>query len=405
MIFNLNEYLIAVSFALDFVEMDIFGIATNHSKRVAYIALKIGERMGLSKEALFDLVSLAILHDNGACEKVLEDESSRDKRESFHTVESTLEHGIKGEENVKDYPFITNVADVIKYHHENYDGSGFFGIKGAEIPVMAQIIKLADTIELGFPLGNMFYEDKQKLRDFVNRQTGILFSPRPVEILQELSGQQYFWLELKDESVSGALKKRVPYFATEMSFEKIRRVTQVFSKIIDSKSAFTREHSCGLTKKAAKMGEFYKKPQEEIYKLMITGDLHDIGKLTISNDILDKPGALNRHEVDIIQQHTFYTRLSLQEIQGFEDITEWAANHHEKLNGRGYPYGKNERELDFNSRLMACLDIYQALCEERPYRKPMRHEDAAGILRNMAAEGSLDGKIVEDVIGVFSDNR
>ncbi len=402
MVFNLNEYLIAVSFALDFVEMDVFGIATNHSKRVAYIALKIGEGMGLAKEELFDLVSLAILHDNGACEKVLDDEFSLDKRESFRTVESMLEHGIKGEENIKDYPFITNVFNVIKYHHENYDGSGYFGVEGSSIPLMAQIIKLADTIELGFPLGNMFYENKEKLRDYIKTQTGALFAPKPVEALLSLCEQQYFWLDLKDEFIGGSLKMKVPNFAREMSFEKIRQVTRIFSQIVDSKSAFTRRHSRELTEKAAYMGEFYKKPKEELYKLMIAGDLHDIGKLTVSNEILDKPGALDRHEVDIIQQHTYYTRLSLQEIHGFEDITEWAANHHEKLSGKGYPYGKNEDHLDFNSRLMACLDVYQALSEERPYRKPMKHEDAAKILRNMVVDGSLDGKIVEDLIKVFA---
>ena len=401
MIFNLNEYLIAVSFALDFVEMDVFGIATNHSKRVAYIALKIGKELGLSKEQLFDLVSLSILHDNGACEKVL-GQPQDDKMESFRTVEDMQEHGTKGEENVKDYPFLTNVIDVIKYHHENYDGTGFFGVKGERIPLMSQIIKLADTIELAFPLGKMFYEDKQRLKEYVKKQTGVIFSPQPAEALLKITQQQCFWLDLKDDFVNTSLKKDVPDFTREMSFEKIRQITQVFSKIVDSKSRFTRQHSCGLTQKAAKMGEFYQKPSEEIYKLMIAGDLHDIGKLTISNEILDKPGGLNRHEVDIIQQHTYYTRLSLQEIRGFEDITEWAANHHEKLNGKGYPYGKKAEELDFNSRLMSCLDVYQALREERPYRMPMKHQDAAAILRNMVADGSLDGKIVEDVIRAFA---
>ena len=84
-------------------------------------------------------------------------------------------------------------------------------------------------------------------------------------------------------------------------------------------------------------------------------------------------------------------------ITGFEEIADWAANHHEKLNGKGYPYGFDKSRLDFNSRLLACVDIYQALTEERPYRKALSHNQAIGILRNMANQGLIDATIVEDI--------
>ena len=93
---------------------------------------------------------------------------------------------------------------------------------------------------------------------------------------------------------------------------------------------------------------------------------------------------------------------SLQEIKGFEYITEWASNHHEKLNGTGYPYMKTGAELDFNSRLIACLDIYQALKEKRPYREAMSHVRAYAILEEMAARGELDYTIVKDIDKVFA---
>lgn len=401
MVFNLNEFLIAISNALDFVEMDIFGVVTNHSKRVAYISMRIAENMGLSKEQIFDIISLAMLHDNGASEKILHDNLIGRNKSHLHSIESKQEHGIRGEENIRSYPFLTDVHNVIKYHHENYDGTGFFGVKAEQIPVMAQIIKLADTIELNSSLKEMFIEDKQRVQSFVKLHENTMFAPVLVNAFLEVSHTPCFWLDLKDEFINFSIRRNMPNFSIDMPLYEIHGITKVFSKIIDAKSQFTQEHSTKLSEKAAIMGEFYKKPADEIYKLIIAADLHDIGKLAISNSILDKPGRLDEREFDVIKQHSYYTRLSLQEITGFEDITEWASNHHEKLNGKGYPHGKTGQDLDFNSRLIACLDVYQALMEERPYRTHMTNKQAAEILDQMAAEGSLDRNIADDIKRVF----
>jgi len=136
-------------------------------------------------------------------------------------------------------------------------------------------------------------------------------------------------------------------------------------------------------------------------KYTIAARLHDIGKLTISNTILNKPGALTFEELDLIQKHTYYTLISLSQITGFEDITEWASNHHEKLDGSGYPYGLNAKELDFNSRLMACLDIYQALTGTRPYRPSLTHQQASKIILDMVSSNKLDAVIVNDMLSYF----
>ncbi|MTV48287.1 HD domain-containing protein [Heliobacillus mobilis] len=399
--FNLNEFLIALSFALDFVEMDIFGIVTNHSKRVAYMSMRMAEKLGMSQREIFDIVSLSILHDNGASEKILHDKLKSEPMSSLQSIESKQEHGLKGEENVRDYPFLTDVRNVIKYHHENYDGTGFFQIKGDDIPVMAQIIKLADTVELNTSLNKVTIAEKRRIQDYVKSQEMSTFSPKIVNAFIDVSQTPHFWLDLKDEFIHASLQRNIPNFSVEMTFAQLHNITRVFSKIIDAKSTFTQVHSSELADKVAKMGEYYKKPDDEIYKLIIAADLHDIGKLAVSNAILDKPGRLDEEEFDAIKQHSYYTRLSLQEIQGFEDIMEWASNHHEKLNGKGYPYGKKGTELDFNSRLIACLDVYQALTENRPYRKAMTHRESSEILMGMIRDGSLDEQITSDVIGVF----
>jgi HD-GYP domain-containing protein (c-di-GMP phosphodiesterase class II) len=150
------------------------------------------------------------------------------------------------------------------------------------------------------------------------------------------------------------------------------------------------------------MASFYKLSDDKKLKLEIAADLHDIGKLAVPNTILDSPQKLTNDEFEIIKKHPYYTRIALTEIKGFEDITEWASNHHEKLNGKGYPFGKTAKDLDFESRLIACLDIYEALTEERPYRRSLEHEEAMEILNKMKDDGYIDVKITEDINHVFS---
>lgn len=400
--FNLNEFLLAVSWALDFVETDILGVPLNHSKRVAYISLKMAEEMGMQPEEIFDLVSLALLHDNSISEKAIHDTLQNRNVDILNSIESCRKHCIISEENLKNYPFLTNVEGVILYHHENYDGSGFFGKKEDSIPLMSQIISLADTLDLKFDLKNSYFKNRNEVLSFVKANENKLFSSKLVNIFLKVSKNTSFWLDLKDEYIIRALKSNVPSFSKNLNLKKIHDITRVFSKIIDSKSKFTLKHSYGLSLKVSEMSDYYNKDREEKLKLIIAADLHDLGKLAIPNSILDKNSKLTEKEFDIIKTHTYYTRIVLSEISGFEEITEWAANHHEKLDGSGYPFGKNNKQLDFNSRLMACLDIYQALTEERPYRKPMPHYKAIEILRQIANSGGIDIAIVNDIDKVFS---
>lgn len=195
----------------------------------------------------------------------------------------------------------------------------------------------------------------------------------------------------------------MPARVIDLSYAEVREITEVLSNIIDAKSKFTERHSRGLAEKADIMAKFYAYDDEQRTKLVIAADLHDLGKLLIPNSILEANRALNEDEIAQIQSHTYYTRKVLSQIDGFQDITEWASNHHEKLNGTGYPYGKTAEDLDFNSRLMGCLDIYQALTEDRPYRKGMNHAKAIKIMADMADNKLIEPVIVADVNEVFSN--
>jgi len=403
MFLNLNEFLIAVSNALDFVEMDLLGVSSNHSKRVAYICLKLAEKFNMSAKQIYDIVSLGILHDNGASDQEIHDRLNDRSIENSLYLETVKEHCIIGEKNIENYPFFTDVKGAVRYHHERYDGTGFFNLKGEEIPLMAQIIELADSIDSGFALTKINYETEKKVREYIKKEEGKTYDPRLVEAFLSVSKNKHFWMDLSDTFINTVLKSSIPAFTVEVSYVEIRKITKILSNIIDSKSPYTLEHSNGVADKAAVMAEFYGKSYEEKMKLMIAGDLHDIGKLAVSNSILESSSKLTEEEFEIIKEHAYYTRLTLENIKGFEDITEWASNHHERLDGSGYPYGKKGHNLDFNSRLIACLDIYQALTEDRPYRKSLNHQEAMKILRGMSNAGFIDGIIVEDINKVFKE--
>lgn len=401
MLFKFNEFLMAISFALDLVEMDILGVTSNHGKRAAFIALNIAHKLGLSHEELHDLGTLTLLHDNGASERGLHEIIKAETSINISRLENASEHCIIGEANVAAYPFLTEVKNVLKYHHERYDGTGFFRIKGEEIPLMSQIIHISDKLEISFNLNASTTELKNKIHRYITREENREFSPKVVAALLSVLEESEFWVNIKDEFLDKALKEKMPERNEELSFDEIHNITKLFSKIIDSKSKYTHRHSSDLSEKAAIMADYYEFQREEKLKLIIAADLHDIGKLAVPNRILDNPSKLTKEEFDVVKKHTYYTRLSLREISGFEQITEWAANHHEKLNGTGYPYMKKAEELDFNSRLMGCLDIYEALTEDRPYRRSLSHETAIGIMDQMHKEKLIDESIVNDINTVF----
>ena len=150
------------------------------------------------------------------------------------------------------------------------------------------------------------------------------------------------------------------------------------------------------------MATYFKMEDVERTQLRIAASLHDVGKLAVPNTILDKPGQLTDEERRVVNIHTYYTRLCLEQIPGFEQITDWAANHHEKLGGGGYPLGLGDVNLDFNSRLMTVLDIYQALTEERPYRKSLSHRRTMEIIGKIRDHGELDAELVDQVDKAFS---
>ena len=156
-----------------------------------------------------------------------------------------------------------------------------------------------------------------------------------------------------------------------------------------------------MAEKAARLAEFMGYPQSDIEKFYMAGALHDIGKMAIGNEILEKPGRLTDEEFSRMKNHAGYTYMILSEVEDFDEVRDWAALHHEKLDGTGYPFGKTAPELSKPERIMACVDIYQALTEARPYKDGMPHDKACSILDDMAQKGWIDASVTDNIRKCF----
>ncbi|KAF0226256.1 MAG: HD-GYP domain-containing protein [Erysipelotrichaceae bacterium] len=231
--FSLNEFLISVSNTLDAIETDLFGVPTNHSKRIAYIATRIAHKLMLKPEEIFDLAALSLMHDNGATMKILDDKINYTVKQKIAVSESRKEHCLIGEANLKHFPFLTNPEDIIKYHHEDYNGGGFFGLSGDDIPLFAQIIHISDNLDLKFDLN---HTSKELLVNYIVANRNGKFSIFLSDIVLDLMDEKEFWEDLKDENIKRALEHQIPLFANALSFKNIRQITHTLSRIIDAKS-------------------------------------------------------------------------------------------------------------------------------------------------------------------------
>ena len=410
---DLTDMLYAFSFALDRVEEELLGIYTGHGKRVAYLATLMAKEAGLSKEELRDFAGCCLLHDNALTEFIYDELSDRDMLQSASGKLSELaehkrdklnhDHSIIGEQNIRLLPFRTDVKNIVLFHHENADGSGTLGLTAFETSLKSQILHLADLVDTIYhrDFDGMTVAGFEKLRSWVEGRTGGMFSERSVELfLKAVTYEDITYLNSKD--LLSRLQENLHKEILDYSDDEIRNIAGMFAKIVDYKSEFTQDHSMGVAEKADIMAKYYGFDAEKAIRFYFAAAMHDIGKLAIVNDILEKPGKLTDDEFTEIKHHSEATNYVLSQIGGISDIVKWASNHHEKLNGSGYPQRLTAEELSFEEQLMACIDIYQALTEKRPYKDGMSHEEAIFIMQGMADRGELNGSIIQDLSVVMA---
>ena len=383
----------ACSYALDCVETELVHVTSRHAKRVAYMSVCVAEQLGICGKDLQDLAVYALLHDNALTQYIQEELHSNltDMKE----MPRIGVHCSIGEENIQGFPFHTDVKNVILYHHENADGSGPFGKKSEEVPLFSRIIHLCDLLDQACCRKAFTTETWEWAKDVLQRIRGTMVDEECAEALERIFSEEYF-LSLGG-NFEASLWNKVPRQKQELDFSQIKKLAGFFAKIVDYKSPFTSTHSIGVAERAEKLSRYMGFDEETVQKMYLAGALHDIGKVAVGNEILEKPDRLTDAEFAVMKHHAAYTYNILSEIDDFEEIRDFAAFHHERLDGTGYPLGKDASELKVQARMMACIDIYQALTESRPYKKGMSHERACEILKNMADKGWLDMDIIDKI--------
>jgi HD-GYP domain-containing protein (c-di-GMP phosphodiesterase class II) len=137
----------------------------------------------------------------------------------------------------------------------------------------------------------------------------------------------------------------------------------------------------------------------EIDVLRRAGYVHDLGRIGVSNRVWEKPGELTDAERERVHIHPYLTGRILARVGGLKTVRDVAVNHHERLDGSGYPNGLRADDLSACDRILAAAESYCASMEPRPYRKALDEAAAAGRLRNEAVHGRMDGDAVEVVLG------
>lgn len=353
----------------------------NHSRRTCYVAVNIAKSLSESKEFYEKVYIASIIHDIGITQNI--------KISHISNVEIS-KHCIHGYELAKRLPINSQVPEIIKYHHENYDGSQNYDLKGEEIPLISQILRIADEFELAYDEHIPNYLQRDNIIEYLKNNKNKKFSPAIVEKFMEVQSKDVFWWDVENIGSNFDIMLKIkPNLVKDITLGELKNIAVVFADIIDSRSSFTYKHSLRLSKLVLKASDYLGYGSIKKERLEIAALLHDIGKLAVPNTILNKNGKLDKTERLIMNSHTYYTRTILSKIQGFEDITEWAANHHEKLNGSGYPLGISALRLSKEERLMAVLDIYEALTADRPYKQGLSKAESLAILNDMETRGEL----------------
>jgi putative nucleotidyltransferase with HDIG domain len=264
-------------------------------------------------------------------------------------------------------------ALAIRSLDEHWDGKGVpDGLCGEEIPLAARILCLSQTVEVFYARGGV-----KAARAVAKHRRGQWFDPALVDAFLSFCGDRDFWVGLDDADVSSL---EPPELAMVTDDARLDRVAEAFARVIDAKSPFTASHSHRVAEIADGIAGALDFDADQRRTLRRAALLHDIGKLAISNLILDKPGKLTDQEFQAIQTHPVHTLAILKRAPCFTELADLAANHHEKLDGSGYPRKLTGADLDTPMRVLAVADVYEALTADRPYRGPLSPAEAFAII-------------------------
>ncbi len=424
----------ALSHALDLST----GQPPGHSVRSCILGMRIGEEISLSEQTRNDLFYALLLKDCGCSSNAskmfhaLGSDDLKAKRDvkttdwtrlGWETVQYALSHvapgkpflersralfalALKQKRHTKDVTKIRcergatlarlmglsdRTANAILNLDEHWNGQGHpEGLRETEIPVMSQIMLLAQTLDVFLSSSG-----QEAALDVMEQRSGTWFDPDLVEATRSLANRGELWTGVQEPhalTVALAMEPRRKRMAHGDG--ALDSICVAFAQIVDAKSPFTFNHSSGVANAAVAIARTLSLPREQVLFLRHAALLHDLGKLGVSNAILEKPGKLDETEWESMRLHPFHTWKVLKAIPGFDEMSEIAASHHEKLNGKGYFRGLSGDQLSLQARILVVADIFDALSAKRPYRDSLPLETVFGIMQKDAPH-AIDATCLE----------
>jgi putative nucleotidyltransferase with HDIG domain len=384
---DLRQAIYALTDALDLVGVDEVG----HGKRVGFMAMECSRLLSLDMEARFKLFHAALLHDCGVS-------STRVHRHLVEEMEwdNAEEHCVVGAGLLGTFPPLAPLAPIIRYHHRHWDTLKDTGLSEQEA-LFSNLIFLVDRVDaLTAPhYGKDLLMARRNTCERIASYRGTLFAPTLVDAFLQTASAEAFWLAMEPPHLERYLfDMEREHLPLPIDFSELKQLARVFAHIVDAKSHFTVEHSEGVASLARYLAEQSGLSAVQCEKIEVAGLLHDLGKLKVPDEILDKPAAMSEEERSIMLRHSFESYQILRRIHGLEEIALWAAYHHEMPAGNGYPFHASAGQIGKEARIIAVADVFQALAQDRPYRDGLPYPKIIEMLQELASEGHLDREIV-----------
>lgn len=429
---RLAELLSALSYALDMVE----GQPAGHCVRCCWIGIHIGREIGLPEAEIWELYYTLLVKDVGCssnaariCQLYMTDDIAF--KRDFTTVNGSLPQVLRfvlshtgmnsglaerfralvhifqnggqianelmetrcdrGAEIARKMRFSDGVIAAIRSFDEHWDGGGRpNGLRGEEIPIYSRIALLAQIVDV-FQMANGVEAAKRE----IGHRTGTWFDPQLAAAFDRVAARPEFWTALRSDGLQQAIFALEP--AQERSLvddDYLDDIAAAFAQVIDSKSPYTSGHSERVTLFSNLIAEELEYAPERRRWLKRAALLHDIGKLGVSNSVLDKPAKLDADEWAAMQQHAALGEKILSRIGAFADLALIAGAHHERLDGNGYPRGLKGEQISLDVRIVTTADIFDALTADRPYRAAMPVDKALAIMTDMV-DTAIDRRCFE----------
>jgi len=418
------EIMGALSRALDMTE----GQPPGHCVRCCWMGMQIGRELAFSQEQLADLYYTLLLKDLGCssnaariCELYLADDLTFKKdfklvdsslsqvlgfvlshtglksglSERFRGVLNILQNGgsisrelietrcQRGAEIARAMHFPETVAKGILDLDEHFDGGGKpQGLSGSDISPLARVALMCQVIDVFKVSGGRM----AALRELRKRR-GIWFDPAFVDAFLSVERRDGFWETLEAPDLEATVLALEPAQSERLADEAyLDDIAAAFARVIDAKSPYTSGHSDRVALFTDMIAEEMDYDFEARRRIKRAALLHDIGKLGVSNAILDKNGKLDDEEWKAMRSHAAYSEQILERISAFADLAKVAGAHHERLDGRGYPNGLSGDQIGMDTRIISTADVFDALTADRPYRAAMPVQKAFAILDEEAGK-------------------